>query len=274
MMWAARTSTATSTTTNAQYSIERFSPARLGDSRSDDVLDREFLLRERMSAQLMPSFVLYDALTERVPSQYHLPTQTRGGTIGIRHRDPGLEPGSADVSGSRQCVYAALACLTAWRRGGGRRTAQPPRNRTRSLLLLWALRECVGGHARVFLIDLPASMLYGCAYLSCVAGPDAIGIVTPDTRRAIDKPFVLIPNVPRPPLFAVSPPAIDLVHNAISLERDEYRASGLLPRVHRRASRGGRAFHLSGGQRVLDSHIDAQAEAIRHFPKLQDLFDE
>jgi len=65
---------------------------RVDRSNIEDILERDFMLRERMRRTQKWLTYYYDTLTERVPDRYRLPTAPRAGEIGIRHRGRILSP--------------------------------------------------------------------------------------------------------------------------------------------------------------------------------------
>ncbi|HVO40654.1 MAG TPA: putative sugar O-methyltransferase, partial [Spirochaetia bacterium] len=128
-----------------------------------------------------------------------------------------------------------------------------------------SLARCFDRKLRVFLIDLPTTLLNAAAYLTCTAGSDHIGLVTEHTDAAVEKPFVCISNylVPEYERFL---PEMDLVHNALSFnEMNPRQVAYYYDLVARHMTRDG-FFQITGGTRGLAYHVDAAAMALRRFP--------
>src|SRR4029078_1451014 len=124
--------------------------------------------------------------------------------------------------------------------------------------------ECFSGALNVFFIDLPFVLANSTSYISCTSGPDSIGLVTAATAGPLVKPFVLVPNHLLP-AYEDHLPEFHLVHNAISFnEMSAAQLSYYFDFVERHLAADG-VFHIAGGTKHLDYHLDVVAAAKARF---------
>lgn len=230
------------------------------------MLDERFDLAERMEASRYGLVEMWENLITGVPDQYRLSVKAVAGEMGVRHEGRIL---NADVLSHQSRINALLGsgCIARLEE----RIAREGRAAfmeigSGSCSFAYALNSLLGEKLAVYLIDLPAGLANGCAYLACAAGAEAVTLVTPQMKEASASTYTLVPNVLLP-WFESRLPPIDLVHNAISLnEMSGKQVDYYLNLVDRVLGPEG-IFHLSEGQKSLDYHIDAQIAATTRFAR-------
>jgi hypothetical protein len=230
------------------------------------LLEREFDLSGRMRRSAPALIDQYDALTDGVPERYHVCLPARAGEIGIRHRGRIIHSDLIAFQSRMNALYGggALQHLEAVVAREGRATYGEIG--AGAAQFANALRDCFDGRLDLVLIDLPPILANACAYLSCTAGPDAIGLVTADTAAPLQAPIVGVANY-LVPAYERHLPAFDLVHNANSLnEMNDRQVACYMELVRRHLAPGG-CFHLSGTFKLYDYHKDVPQAAAGAFPR-------
>lgn len=243
----------------------RFLSGALDYTTVAEQLDREFNLSERIRQSLPRLIDSYDNLVSRIPDRYHIVAPPRGGEIGVEHRGGIIHPdliiyqrriNALSAGGALRPIEDAIA-----KRGSANYLEIGPGH----CFFAYALARCFDGKLNVFLIDLPFVINNACAYLTCAAGADQIGLVTATTAAAIARPFVFVPNYLVPD-YEPHLPDFQLVHNAISFnEMNAQQVAYYFDLVARHMDDDG-VFHIAGGFKLLDHHVDALAAAIERFP--------
>lgn len=232
----------------------------------DAMLDERFGLAERMEASRYGLVEMWERLVSGVPVQYRLSVKATAGEMGVLHEGRIL---NFDIMSHQSRINALLGSGSIARLE--ERIAREGRATfmeigSGSCSFAYALNALLGGRLEAYLIDLPAGLGNGCAYLACAAGADAISIVKPELREVTTSPYTLIPNTLLPWYESRLPP-IDLVHNAISLnEMSSKQVDYYLSLIDRVLAAQG-IFHLSEGQKSLDYHVDAQTAATLRFAR-------
>ena len=244
---------------------DRFFSGTLDHKAIFEELESEFHLTERIG-QSMPSLIeSYDELVRNIPEQYRILAPPRAGEIGVQHGGGIINPDLIIYQRRINALYAGGALQPIEDAIAAQGSANYLEIGPGHCFFAYALARCFAGKLRVFLIDLPFVMANGCAYLTCAAGADQIGLVTPETTAAVEKPFVFVPNYLVPD-YEPHLPDFHLVHNAISFnEMNAQQIAYYYDLVaHHLADDG--VFHIAGGFKLLDHHVDALAAATQRFP--------
>ena len=228
-------------------------------------LEREFNLSARIRQCQSGMTDFYDRLVSGIPERYRIVAPPRAGEIGWRHHGRIINPDVILYQRRLNALYAGGALQPIEDAIAAHGSANYLEIGPGHCFFAHALAECFDQALNVYLIDLPFVMANGCAYLACAAGTNRIGLVTANTTEAVEKPFVFVPN------YLVADyerhlPAFDLVHNAISFnEMNAKQVAYYFDLVERHMADEG-VFHIAGGCKVLDYHVDAFAAAIDRFP--------
>lgn len=228
-------------------------------------LESEFNLTERIRQSLPEMTDSYDELVSSIPKQYRIVAPPRAGEIGVRHEGGIIHPDLITYQRRINALYAGGALQPIEDAIAARGSANYLEIGPGHCFFAYALAQCFAGRLNVFLIDLPFVMNNGCSYLTCAAGADRIGLVTLETTAAVEKRFVFVPNYLVPD-YERHLPDFDLVHNAISFnEMNAQQVAYYFDLVARHMAADG-VFHIAGGFKLLDYHVDALAVAIERFP--------
>lgn len=227
-------------------------------------VDEKLNLTERIKQSASDLIDRYGALVAGIPEKYKLSPPPRAGEIGAVHESRIIHPDLLSYQARMNALYASGALEIVERAIADRGSAEYLEIGPGNCFFAYALSQCFDGKVRAILIDLPASLANGCAYLVCAAGPSAVALMTAPLEP--HAPFTLLANYLLP---AVEDrlPRFDLIHNAISMnEMTAKQIEDYLGLIERRLAPGG-VFHLAQGTRHLDYHEDAYAMARSHFPR-------
>jgi hypothetical protein len=243
----------------------RFLSGGLDKAAAGEELEREFNLSERIRQSLPGMIKKYDDIVSRIPERYRLVAPPRGGEIGVRHGTVIVNPDLITYQRQIDALFAGGALQPIEDAIAASGSANYLEIGSGHCLFAYALARCFAGKLNVFLLDLPLILANGCAYLICAAGADRIGLVTPTTTAAVDKPFVCVPNYLVPDYEHLLPD-FHLIHNANSFnEMNVQQVAYYYDLVARHMADDG-VFHIAGGFKVFDFHTDARAAAIERFP--------
>lgn len=224
-----------------------------------------FGLGERITSAAESLVDQWETLVAKTPKRYRLSLPAIGGEIGVVHDGRILNPDLLSFQSRMNALYAGGALEHIERRIRDDGEASYLEIGPGHCAFAHSLNVCFQSKLRVFLIDLPASLANGCAYLGCAGLADRLTIADAKRPAELQEPFVLIANY-LVPLCEGALPEFDLVHNAISLNEmtaDQVDYYLRLIRVHLSA-RG--VFHLSEGEKSLSYHVDALAAGQAIFP--------
>jgi hypothetical protein len=245
---------------------ERYKSGQIPRTALPGVLEREFDLSNRIRRSAAALLAQYEALLEDVPDKYRVRLPKRGGEIGILYHDRIVNYDLVVFQSRMNALYGAGALQRLEDVIAARGYATYAEIGPGAAQFADALRNCFDGRLRVFLVDLPSIMAYGCAYLSCTAGPDAVHVVADGKAAIVERPFIYVANYLVPACEHVFPP-FDLVHNANSLnEMTDRQVAYYMKWVRAHLAPQG-SFHLSGAFKTLDYHRDVVAAAAQAFPE-------
>jgi hypothetical protein len=265
MMWGRRDVPGEVDVARATDFYGRFISGALGFKDVAAQLESEFRLSPRIRESLPDMTDFYDRLVSGIPDRYRIVAPARAGEIGWRHNGRIINPDVILYQRRMNALYAAGALQPIEDAIAAHGSASYLEIGSGHCFFAHALAECFAGTLNVVLIDLPFVMANGCAYLACAAGTDRIGLVTADTTAAVKTPFAFVPNY-LVPAYERHLPDFHLVHNAISFnEMNARQVAYYFDLVERHMADEG-VFHIAGGQKVLDYHVDAVAAAIDRFP--------
>ena len=243
----------------------RFLSGALDYTTAAEQLESEFHLSERIRRSLPKMIDSYDELVSRIPDKYRIVAPPRAGEIGVRHGHGIIHPDIISYQRRINALYAGGALQPIEDAIAKHGSANYLEIGPGHCFFAYALARCFSGKLNVFLIDLPFVMNNGCAYLTCAAGADQIGLITTKTGAAVEKPFVFVPNYLVPD-YEHHLPDFHLIHNAISFnEMNAQQVAYYFDLVARHMADDG-VFHIAGGYKLLDHHVDALAAAIQRFP--------
>src|SRR5207248_2158 len=123
----------------------------------------------------------YDNLVSTIPERYRLVAPPRAGEIGALHNGRILNPDLILYQRRMNALYAGGALQQLEEIIAAEGSANYLEIGPGHCFFAWALARCFDDKLNVFLVDLPYVMGNGCAYLSCAAGADRIGLVTSET---------------------------------------------------------------------------------------------
>lgn len=201
----------------------------------------------------------YAYLVRKIPARFHLALPPKGGEIGILYDGRIVNPDVLAYQSRINALYGSGMFHRLEKAIAERGSANYLEVGPGACAFAYALREMFGGRLNVYLIDLPAVIANGIAYVTCVAGPEAIGVATPEEWPP-HKPFIFVANYLVPACLERFP-KFDLVHNALSLnEMTAQQVAYYLNLINDCLSADG-VFHLVGGGKLLSYHQDALAAA-------------
>jgi hypothetical protein len=265
MMWSRRDVPGQLDAAKVNDFYGRFISGALGYEDVAERLEVEFDLSSHIAKSIPRMTDFYDELVGRIPERYRIIAPPCAGEIGWSHHGRIINPDVILYQRRVNALYAGGALQTVEDAIAAHGSANYLEIGSGHCLFAHALAECFAGKLNVHLIDLPFVMANGVAYLACATGADRIGLVTATTTEAIDRPFVFVPNY-LVPHYERHLPAFDLVHNAISFnEMTAAQVAYYYDLVERHMADDG-VFHIAGGHKVLDYHVDAVAAAIDRFP--------
>jgi hypothetical protein len=265
MMWGRRDVPGQLDTAKVNDFYGRFFSGALGYKEVAERLESEFNLSSHIRQGVPRMTDFYDGLVSGIPERYRIVAPPRAGEIGAWHNGRIINPDVILYQRRVNALYAGGALQPIEDAIAAHGSANYLEIGSGHCFFAYALAECFAGKLNVVLIDLPFVMANGCAYLACAAGTDRIGLVTAETTAAIEKPFVFVPNY-LVPEYEHHLPDFHLVHNAISFnEMNAQQVANYFDLVERHLASDG-VFHIAGGQKVLDYHVDAVAAAIDRFP--------
>ena len=232
----------------------------------DEILFKEFGLGERIEKYRVSLLESYDRLVDSVPDRFRVQTPDRMGEIGIRH-DGNIVNFDTVTYQSRINALFGMGIIE---------TLEKAILEEKRVCILeigpghcymaYALQSILGCKAQVILVDLPRSLVHGYMYLAGIFGADEIQIVDEETNKIGDKPFVLVPNYLLPKLENQEL-NLDLTINAISLNEMNRAQNEYYLDFISENSKDGAFFHMEGGGKYLDEHVDSLELARKRFPE-------
>jgi len=265
MMWGRRDVPGQVDAARAGDFYGRFISGTLRGTDVAEQLERTFDLSSRIRRSAPGMIDFYDEVVGGIPERYRIVAPPRAGEIGWRHDGRIINPDVILYQRRINALYAGGALQSIEDAIAKHGSANYLEIGSGHCFFAYALAECFAGTLNVVLIDLPFVMANGCAYLACAAGADRLGLVTASTTAAVEKPFVLVPNY-LVPTYERHLPDFQLVHNAISFNEMNARQVAYYFEFVERHLAGDGVFHVAGGSKVLDYHVDAVAAATGRFP--------
>lgn len=265
MMWGRRDVPGQVDVAKATDFYGRFISGALSYKDVAERLESEFNLSSRIGQSLPGMTDFYERLVSGIPERYRIVAPPCAGEIGWWHNGRIINPDVILYQRRVNALYAGGALQPIEDAIAAHGSANYLEIGSGHCFFAYALAECFAGKLNVFLIDLPFVMANGCAYLACAAGTDRVGLVTANTAAAVEKPFVFVPNYLVPD-YERHLPDVHLVHNAISFnEMNAPQVAYYFDLAERHLTDAG-VFHMAGGRKMLDYHVDAVAAAIDRFP--------
>lgn len=227
-------------------------------------LERKFNLSERIRNSQQELIDSYKELVSDIPKQYHILAPPRAGEIGVWYKNGIINPDVIIYQRRIKALYAGNALQAIEDAIATQGSANYLEIGPGYCFFAYALAQCFPGKLNVFLVDLPFVINNGCAYLTCVVGANQVGLVTKETLAAIEKPYIFVPNY-LVPAYEQELPDFHLIHNAISFnEMNSEQVNYYFDFVARHLAKTG-VFHIAGGFKLLDYHVDALGAALERF---------